>query len=555
MAGFFEQYAGGPQAAASKAPAIGRAERIDRSRRLYAKIDAAQDSKADRRYWANADALGPNAALDTTTRYKLRNRGRYEAINNSYCRGLVRSFAYDLIGTCPRLQLSIPGIADDDPSPKTVERNYARWARVVGLGRKYRIMEKGAARCGEGLGLLTTNPRQKNPVQLDLRLLEPEMLCSPWTMLSDDYVIDGIRFDAAGNPVEYYILNYHPGEQLGFTGTAPYTVYPAQIVVHWFEQDRAGQARGIPRITSSLPLFSQLRRWTLSTLTAAEFASMLAGVMKSTLKPPEGADPADVDDWDLFELVRGALLTLPQGYEATQFKPEHPTAQYGDFKRELLNEAGRGNGAPLNVVTGNSSGYNYSSGRLDHLPYHRGLRIDREDFRLMVSDPVFEAWYVEARMVGQIPENLPPIEEWSWTWGYDGFDEIDPQKAAQADDIRLKNGTTTYKEILAEYNQDEEEHFQQLAREKRRCEQLGLPWPILSSGPQSGGAAAAEVADPEQGREDPQDAVAFALAEHGMPEDQIEAVLAELRPHLASIFPRRFNGKKINGHRLKGAPA
>jgi capsid protein len=166
---------------------------------------------------------------------------------------------------------------------------------------------------------------------------------------------------------------------------------PARQVLHWFECDRPGQMRGIPKITASLPLFSQLRRFTLATLTAAEFAAMLAGVMKTNLPAANGA-AASIDRWELVELVRGALVTLPEQWDAQQFEPRQPTANYGDFKRELLNEAGRGPGAPLNVVTGNSSGYNFSSGRLDHLPYQRGIRIDRDDLRTIVLDPTFIAW-------------------------------------------------------------------------------------------------------------------------------------------------------------------
>ena len=60
------------------------------------------------------------------------------------------------------------------------------------------------------------------------------------------------------------------------------------------------------------------------------------------------------------------LLTMPEGWDATQFKPEQPTSSYKEFKGEILNEMGRCLNAPFNVIAGNSSGYNYSSGRLDH---------------------------------------------------------------------------------------------------------------------------------------------------------------------------------------------
>lgn len=464
-----------------------------RIREMRAKVDAAQTTDDNKRHWANADGLGPNAALDTGTRTRARNRSRYETLNNGYCRGLVRSLSYDLVGTAPRLQLTIPSAdgSDNSASAKTVERNFARWARADRFGRKLRVMGKSDARDGDGLAILDTNPNLRHPVKLSVRLMESEQLDTPPDKLFDTSVVDGIKFDASWQPIEYYFLASHPGEGKAFRSTSiGFVTIKANRVLHIYEQDRASQARGLPRITAGLPLFAQLRRFTLATLTAAEFAAMLAGVMKSNLPVPDEESPA-VESWDLFELVRGALLTLPSGYDASQFKPEQPTTTYPEFKRELLNEAGRGPGSPLNVVTGNSSGYNFSSGRLDHLPYQRSIRIDREDLRDLVLDPTFLAWCEEALLVGQIPDGLPPIEEWSWTWNYDGFDSIDQNKDATADDVRLKNGTQTYHETYAAYGQDWEEQFEQRAREMKRAKELGLPWPV----PAGPAAAPADAAD------------------------------------------------------------
>lgn len=447
-----------------------------------AKVEAANSNALDSRLWSNADSLGPNAALDETTRTRVRDRGRHEAVNNGYCRGLVKTHAVDLIGTEPRLQLNIPVEGrDTTKEAKKIERLYCKWGRAVKLGMKYRLLEKAAARDNGGFAIYDTNPRSKDPVQFDLRLTEDEQCVTPWELFSDPMVSNGIRFDKFGDPVEYYFLKYHPGETLTAWANGEYTTVPAEKVIHWFEKDRIGQLRGLARIASSLPLFAQLRRYTLATLTAAEFAALVAGVLKTSLPPTGDGTPMELDTWTMIELIRGTLMSLPDGWEAQQMKSEQPTTTYPEFKRELLNEAGRGSGAPLNVVSGNSSGYNFSSGRLDHVPYHRDKRVERFDFRLIVADPVFVEWHREAAAIeGYLPGNLPPIDEWLWTWNYDGFDGIDHVKDADADDIRLKNGTATYAEVLAEYGQDWQEVFEQLAREKAYAEKLGLPWPVLA---------------------------------------------------------------------------
>jgi lambda family phage portal protein len=389
--------------------------------------------------------------------------------------------AYDLIGTGPRLQLSIPGATVEQI--KQVRRRYQQWARAAQIGLAYRIMEKSVSREGNIFAILDTDPNLRDQVKLSLRLVEDEQCCTPTGLRVSGNIIDGIELDNSGRPVRYWFLRNHPGENTYFAGARDYFAVEARNVIHWYERDRAGQIRGVPRIVAGLPMFGKSRRFTDATITAAEFAASIAGVLESSI-PPQDGQAVSIEAMDRFEMIKQMLLTLPQGWKANQMKAEHPTTTYGDFKRENMSEAGRGTGAPLNVVSGNSSGYNFSSGRLDHLPYQRGLTVDRDDFRNIVADPVFLAWHDEAAInPDYLPANLPPIEEWTWNWRYDGFDSIDQNKDATADDTRLKNGTTNYDEIYSAYGQDWQEEFEQAAREKEYAESLGLPWPLLFGGP------------------------------------------------------------------------
>jgi len=99
-------------------------------------------------------------------------------------------------------------------------------------------------------------PHLATPVQLDIRLIEAEQVTTPDPRL--DANVDGIVFDAAGNPVEYHVLRDHPGD--GYHAARDYDRVPAEAVLHWFRCDRPGQARGVPDILPALPLFAQLRR-------------------------------------------------------------------------------------------------------------------------------------------------------------------------------------------------------------------------------------------------------------------------------------------------------
>lgn len=507
-------------------PALARRSESPR----VAKIDAAQTTDENRRHWAAADSLSADAAYDPWTRLKLRNRARYETVNNSYAKASVNAAACDLIGTGPRLQLQIPRDAAGRKA-RTVERQFGDWADEIEFARNLRTAELSKKRDGEAFGIFDDRPELRHPVKLFLRWVEAEM-CASGLFRAPEAVneVDGIEFDRNGVPVRYTFLRAHPGGMNTATLSGRTYSLPASQVLHWFARDRFGQHRAIPEITPALPLYAQSRRWRLATLTSAEFASMVCGVLK-TNHATAGA-VTEIDDWSLFEMVRGALLTIPNQWDASQFKPEQPTANYGEFNRETLNEQGRAINQPLNVISGNSSGYNYSSGRLDHLPYHRSLRIERSDLRMIVLDPTLRTWEIQARGAGLLDDGIPPIGEWRWSWNFDGFDSIDAQKDAQTDDIRLRNGTATYAEVLAEYGQDWREVFEQIARERDYAASLGLSLTAP-------GAPAATPADNADQASDMEQVVQLAMEEAGIDEQQSAVVLDMLSATFTALARRK----------------
>ena len=70
--------------------------------------------------------------------------------------------------------------------------------------------------------------------------------------------------------------------------------------------------------------------------------------------------------------------TLPDGWKLGQIKAEQPGTSYAEFKREILNEIARCLNMPYNIAAGDSSDYNYASGRLDHQTYYRAIRIEQQ---------------------------------------------------------------------------------------------------------------------------------------------------------------------------------
>ncbi|HXG09481.1 MAG TPA: phage portal protein [Gemmataceae bacterium] len=437
-------------------------------RPLRARYDAAVTNDDNRRHWGNADGLSANAANSAEVRRILRNRARYEVANNSYARGIVLTLANDVVGTGPRLQMLTPNAAAN----RRIEQEFARWSRAVGLAEKLRTMRLARAQDGEAFAILTSNPKLPTPVQLDLRLVEADQVCTPDLRVLTGNAIDGIVFDAFGNPVEYHVLKEHPGETAR-RFPVEYDRIPAESVLHWFRCDRPGQARGVPDILPALPLFAQLRRFTLAVIAAAETAADFAGILYTDA--PAGGEADAAEPFEPIELEQRALVTMPGGWKMSQLQAEQPSTTYAEFKKEILNEIARCLNMPFNVAAGNSSGYNYASGRLDHQTYFKAIRVEQAHLECAVLDRILAAWLDEAALIpGLLPADLGPFADWPHQWFWDGHEHVDPAKEASAQATRLANHTTTLAHEYARQGRDWEEALRQRAKEIALMQELGL---------------------------------------------------------------------------------
>jgi capsid protein len=308
---------------------------------------------------------------------------------------------------------------------------------------------------------------------LDVKLVEADQVTTPdWTQ-DQANAIDGIVFDTFGNPSEYHVLRYHPGDARGLWDSTVDRL-PARAVVHYFRCDRPGQNRGIPDITPALPLFAQLRRFTLAVLAAAETAADFAGILYTDAPANGEADAAE--PFEPIELEKRALLTMPGGWKMSQLQAEQPATTYAEFKREILNEIARCLNMPYNVAACNSSSYNYASGRLDHQVYYKSIRVEQAHLGLVVLDRLLAAWLDEAVLIeGYLPDSLRTLDaDLSHQWMWDGNDHVDPQKEATAQATRLTNHTTTLAHEYARQGRDWEAELRQRAKELELMAELGL---------------------------------------------------------------------------------
>lgn len=414
-------------------------------RMIRAGYDAVATTDANKNHWRHAGVWNRTADEINSPQARMvaRSRARYECANNPWADGILQTLANDVVGTGPHLWVPGPG------GPVTA-RKFERWAVAIRLDEKLRTLRMARARDGEVFVRFVTNPGVRNAVQLDLEIIEADRVTHG--QLGHNKRVDGIEYDPHGNP-EAYMIMPEPDPETGRLNLTPERV-PARQVLHYYRPLRPGQGRGMSEMVSSLPTFANLRRWTLAVIAAAEFA---AGAMGVVSQEHATDDDETLATGDTFDVEPRTMYTLPPGVKLNQLKAEQPTSTHGEFLAATLNEAARPFCMPRNIAQMDSSGYNYASGRLDHQGYYRFLSVDRQDLERDVCDAVLRAWLLEAVLVeGHLPSEMRSragafrsvggalgVDEIDHSWLWPGHDHADPAKEANAQQTRLKSGTTT----------------------------------------------------------------------------------------------------------------
>jgi capsid protein len=172
---------------------------------------------------------------------------------------------------------------------------------------------------------------------------------------------------------------------------------------------------------------------------------------------------------------RAGFMNMPPGTKVNPYPARHPMAEYKPFTDSKRAEIGRPVNVPRNVVTGDSAGLNYSSGRLDHLPYRAATWVERNRLGTLL-DKLFAVWLAVA---STIPNYLPadfPIDaaEVDVDWHWDGFPSIDPLKDAAAVEKRLALGLTTLAEECAAEGKNWRDVVDQRAEERKYMMSKGI---------------------------------------------------------------------------------
>ena len=176
---------------------------------------------------------------------------------------------------------------------------------------------------------------------------------------------------------------------------------------------------------------------------------------------------------DSISLERNMMLTVPAGWKMAQLDAKQPTANHAEFVKIILSEIARCAVSTYGSVSGDFSGHNYASGRLDNQLYHKSVLVDRAFWESEVLNQIFAMWFREYSLLNPIGGYRTPTHTWFW----DGFVHVDPTKEANAQQIRLANHTTTLAAECAKDGKDYMTVLRQRAKEIKLMREYGIPIP------------------------------------------------------------------------------
>jgi capsid protein len=306
---------------------------------------------------------GPKASLPAT-RKQLLQQARFEIARNPDVFGMLQTLAALTISTGP--------VSDDDAF-----NEYAERISLPNLLYQSRIAK---ARDGEIFWLLVEKEGEIVPIPI-----ESDQVTN-YSLSAFDNNHDGIIVNEFGEPVEYQILEKHPESLL-----PSYNIItvPASNMLRYQNLTRTSQVRGITELQPALPYISLLSRLTEASVKSAEIVASLTGALKSDVVP--GSEQLVAEPFEKIEIPHGGLLALPAGWELQTFPMANRSTDFVDIRTQLLKSIGRVFGLPAHLALGDSSNYNFSSAKLDHLLFRELVKRERKLIEKNLLNPLFFA--------------------------------------------------------------------------------------------------------------------------------------------------------------------
>jgi len=428
--------------------------------------------------WTSSPTFGAIGPEVLAAAAPVRSRARYFASNNPWACSGVEALTTAIVGAG-----IVPASTHADAGVrKLVGANFTRWAATAdadGLTDFGGIQAAAVAAMivdGEAFVQIIMAPGGPK-----LRLIPAEMVDPGHSVeLADGArIVAGVEFDASGRRVAYHISRSRPTDIFA-TFDAPIRV-PADDIIHLFRPIGAGQVRGISWLAPILLRLSELDQLEDALLVGVKIAAMHCGFLVDTNNT--GGSPYDGDQTGSVltdGLEPGTLKWLPGGVDV-KFSTPQQASQTVEFAQLQLRSIAAGLGVPEHLLTGDLRNANYSSLRAGLVAFR--ARVERLQFHCVVPQlirPIWERVTLFAVLSGSIEidgdlssigaaEFYPPAQAW-----------VDPKKDAEAEDLLVKAGFKSRRQVVAAQGYNIEDLDAEIAADHAREREFGLSFSLPS---------------------------------------------------------------------------
>ncbi len=355
---------------------------------------------------------------------------------------------------------------------------------------------------GESLAVAHWRGNDGSKYKTCIQVVDPDRLSNQHGNPDSDTLRGGVEIDEFGAPRSYHIRAGHPGDVFTSRGQSfrwervpRRTPHGRQRVLHYFEQERAGQTRGKPVFAPVLEKLKMMDRYGRAEMQAALLNATMPMFIESpfdhsALEDAINASPDYQKGREVFHgdnrlTVEGIKIPILYPGEKANFPDaSRPNSGFGEFERDALRYFAAAVGQSYEQVAQDWSSTNYSSARASLLEAWKYLRARRDGFSAGSATPIFGLWLEEDMDMGNLA--LPSGAQTFWEnpaawcrgkWIGPGRGWVDPTKEALAAQIRMEIGVSTLREECAEQGEDWQEVAEQRAAELKYLDEHNLPRP------------------------------------------------------------------------------
>lgn len=305
-----------------------------------------------------------------------------------------------------------------------------------------------------------------------LRALEPDFVddlkANGAVTGTTDQVVDGVVLDSTGRKKGLYIFKAHPGSALQSFGNQPESVFiPSEDVFQVFRMERIGQLRGISWFAPVITMLKELDELFDATLLKQKIASAFAGYIVDHEGISSGL-PGKAEIALRESIEPGALDVLGPGKDI-RFPSPPAAGDFDPFTRSILRAYSAGMKIPYEVVTGDLSQVNFSSGRMGWQEF--GRKLDQWQWNMLVPmlcRPVAMRWLQFQAVKGARTGGVYA------TFVIPKRAMVDPVSETNAINSQIRMGTMSLPDAIRAQGEDPNEKIKEIAEFNKKVDELGL---------------------------------------------------------------------------------